>query len=99
SIRRQSAETEDLENRRRVDLLRGAEGTLEKLRWWPRFRATLELADINASPTQIVSLTIVATVLVAMLLYLLLGLLGFIVGLFGTPLVARSIIRTKLSRK
>lgn len=99
SIRRQSAEEEQLMgSRRRVDLLRGAETTLERVRWWPRFKATLELADINASATQILLLTLLATALVVMVLYLLLGVLGFIVGL-GTPLVARALIYNKLARK
>jgi tight adherence protein B len=99
SIRRHSPEDQDLGTRRRVDLLRGAEGTLEKLRWWPRLKATLELADINASATQVVSLTMVGSVLVGMVLYLWLGVLGFIIGVLGTPLVARSLISKKLSRK
>jgi tight adherence protein B len=98
TIRRQETE-EEVTGRRRVDLLRGAEGTFEKLKWWPRFKATLELADINASPTQIVGLTLVATVLVAMVLYLLIGTLGLIIGLVATPLVSRGAIQAKLARK
>src|SRR5207247_771994 len=47
SIARHTAEAEASEVRRRVDLLRGAEGAFERLRWWPRFKATLELADIQ----------------------------------------------------
>jgi tight adherence protein B len=99
SIRRQSPENQDLAGGRRVDLLRGAEETLERLRWWPRFKETVELADVKASPTQIVSLTIVATILITVVLYFLLGVLGFVVGLVGTPLVARSVLRGKVARK
>jgi tight adherence protein B len=101
SIRRRPDEAQaegDQAADRRVDLLRGAEGALERLRWWPRFRATLELADINASPTQIVLLTLLATAGVMMLLYLVLGVAGVFLGL-GTPLAARGIIRVKLARK
>jgi tight adherence protein B len=96
TTRRQNAD--DDATQRRVDLLRGAEGALERLKWWPRFKATLELADINASATQIVLLTLLATAIVVMILYLLLGVLGFIVGL-GTPLIARAAIQAKLARK
>src|SRR5213078_2655222 len=99
SIRRAKAEGgEDGAARRRVDLLQGAEGTLERLRWWPRFKATLELADINASATQIVLLTLLGTLGVAMILYLLLGPLGFLLGLVLTPLIARGFIQSKLAR-
>lgn len=96
--RRLQAEEEGDSPRRRVDLLRGAEGAFERLRWWPRFKATLELAEINASPTQIVALTLLATVIVMLLLYLLIGVLGLIVGLC-TPLVTRVLIQAKLERK
>jgi tight adherence protein B len=99
SIRRHSPEDADLANRRRVDLLRGAESTLERLRWWPRFKATLELADIDASPTQVVGLTIVGTVLLALLLSLWLGALGVVLGVAAGPLAARALIRAKLARK
>jgi tight adherence protein B len=99
SLRRHSPEDADLANRRRVDLLRGAESTLERLRWWPRFKATLELADIDASPTQVVGLTIVGTVLLALLLSLWLGALGVVLGVAAGPLAARALIRAKLARK
>lgn len=99
SVRRVAEGEEAALARRRVDLLRGAEGTLERLRWWPRFKATLELADINASATQIVALTLLGTALVAMALYLFIGALGFIVGLIGTPLVVRELVQQKLARK
>jgi tight adherence protein B len=97
-IRRKELEEEQLKARRRVDLLRGAEGALGRLRWWPRFKATLELADIDASPTQIVLLTALGTVVVMILLNLLIGGWGIVIG-FGVPLLARAIIRGKLERK
>jgi tight adherence protein B len=98
SVRRPADDADTSSTPRRVDLLRGTEAALERLRWWPRFKATLELADINASATQVLLLTLLATGLVVMILYLLLGVLGFIVGL-GTPLIARALIRSKLARK
>jgi tight adherence protein B len=99
SIRRHSEEDADLSNKRRVDLLRGTESAFERLRWWPRFKAILELADIDASPTQIVALTIFGTALLALLLALWLGVLGFILGVGAGPIAARTVIRGKLARK
>jgi len=98
SVARPPGEGADLLTRRRVDLLRGAEGALGRLRWWPRFKATLELADIKASPTQIVLLTLLGTAFAMLALYLLIGALGIVVAL-GTPLVARVLVQSKLSRK
>jgi tight adherence protein B len=98
-IRRRSGDDgEDLTARRRVDLLQGAEGALERLRWWSRFKATLELADIDASATQIVLLTLLGTGIAMLLLFLLLGVLGAVIGLI-VPLVARGVIQAKLERK
>jgi tight adherence protein B len=97
-IRRRAADDEQAEARRRVDLLRGAEGALERLRWWPRFKATLELADINASATQIVLLTGLGTVIAMLLLYVLIGGWGIVLG-FSVPFIARAIIQNKLERK
>ena len=81
AVRRSSAKSEVEAPRRRVDLLHGAEGAFERLRWWPRFKATLELADINASPTQIVLLTLLGTAIVMMVLFVLIGGLGILLGL------------------
>jgi tight adherence protein B len=88
----------DLPIERRVDLLRGAEGAFEKLRWWPRFKATLELADVNASPTQVVLLTLLGTAVVMLMLYLVLGGWGIVLSL-ATPFVAREVVEAKLRRK
>jgi tight adherence protein B len=99
SVRRASADAEEAqEARRRVDLLRGAEGALEHLRWWPRFKATLELADINASPTQIVLLTLLGTLIAGIILYELIGAFGVVLA-FGVPFIARALIHAKLDRK
>jgi tight adherence protein B len=98
SVRRETKEDDALEQRR-VDLLSGAEGAFERLRWWPRFKATLELADINASPTQVVLLTVLATAFAMFMLYVFLGVLGALLALVLTPLVARLVIQNKLNRR
>jgi tight adherence protein B len=99
SVRRESKEEDDVLEQRRVDLLSGAEGAFERLRWWPRFKRTLELADINASPTQIVLLTLLSTAFAMSMLYVLLGTFGALLALLLTPVVARLIIQNKLNRK
>jgi tight adherence protein B len=99
SVRRETKAEDDVLEQRRVDLLRGAEGAFERLRWWPRFKAMLELADINASPTQIVLLTALTTAFAMFMLYVLLGTLGALLALVLTPLVARLVIQNKLNRK
>lgn len=98
SVRRKVGEEVDPVAQRRVDLLRGAEGAFERIRWWPRFKGKLELADINASATQIILLTLLGTGLAMFLLYLLIGGWGIVLSL-GTPLVARAVIESKLNRK
>jgi tight adherence protein B len=99
SVRREAGEEkEDPLAQRRVDLLRGAEGAFERLRWWPRFKATLELADVNASPTQIVLLTLLGTGIAMFILYLLIGGWGIVLSL-GAPLVARMAVQSRLNRK
>jgi tight adherence protein B len=98
AIRRRDVEEQQAEAHRRVDLLRGAESALERLKWWPRFKATLELADINASATQIVLLTGLATLVAMMLLYILIGGWGILLAL-SVPFIARAIIQHKLERK
>lgn len=98
SIARRAREGEEDFARRRVDLLRGAEGAFERLRWWQRFKATLELADIQASATQIVLLTLLGTAFAMLALYLLIGVLGIIVALV-TPFVTRALVQSKLARK
>jgi tight adherence protein B len=98
TVRREPEKDADLPVERRVDLLRGAEGAFEKLRWWPRFKANLELADVNASPTQIVLLTILGTAVIMLVLYVLLGGWGIVLSL-ATPFLAREVVEAKLRRK
>jgi tight adherence protein B len=98
SVRRHTEEAVDPVAERRVDLLSGAEGAFGRVSWWPRFKAKVELADINASATQIVLLTLLGTGLVMFLLYTLIGGWGIIFAL-GTPLITREVIQSKLNRK
>jgi tight adherence protein B len=75
----------------------GTERSLERARWWSRFKQTLELADITIPPVQIVVGTLVLTLFAMWLFSLIAGVL-FIVGL-AVPFVVRSLILGKLKRK
>lgn len=67
--------------------------------WELRLGTTLELADIDASPIQVVLLTAGATLVTAFILDLVLGPLGVIAALVGVPALTRWLILRKLSRK
>lgn len=78
--------------------LQRAEKSMERTRWWARFKADLELADITLPATHVVAGTAVATLLAVGILFTV-G--GFLVALFGfaVPFVVRGLIRRKLDRK
>jgi tight adherence protein B len=66
--------------------------------WIQRMSANLELADIQAGPSQVIFLTAVVTVLVGLLLYAIVGPLGLALGL-ATPFVLRALVLRKIARK
>jgi tight adherence protein B len=75
----------------------GTERSLERTSWWPRFKATLEFADVSIPPVQIVVLTIILTLLAMWLLSLadpVLALLGL-----GVPFIVRALILARIARK
>jgi tight adherence protein B len=67
-------------------------------RWSERLGATLELADLEIEPIQLVVLTAVGTVLVMVLCGVLLGPAGVVLGAL-TPLLVRGWILRRISRK
>ncbi len=75
----------------------GTERSLERTRWWTRFKESLELAGITIPPVQIVVGTVVLTLLAMWLLSRIVGVL-FLVGL-AVPLVARGLINGKIERR
>jgi tight adherence protein B len=75
----------------------GTERSLERARWWSRFKQTLELADITIPPVQIVVGTLVLTLFAMWLFSQIAGVL-FVVGLL-VPFVVRALIIGKLKRK
>jgi tight adherence protein B len=75
----------------------GTERSLERTRWWQKFKDTLEFAEIAIPPVQVVVATLVLTVLAMWIFSLVAGPL-FILG-FAVPLVVRSLITAKIARK
>jgi tight adherence protein B len=75
----------------------GAERSLERTRWWARFKDELLLAGIAMPAVQIVLWTVVATFGVMWLLYALGGVL-LALPAFLIPFVVRAFIKARLQR-
>jgi tight adherence protein B len=75
----------------------GTERSLEKTRWWARFKDTLALAEIDTPPTQIVVGTVALTVLIVWVGSLIAAPLA-IFGL-AVPFLVRGYITQKVQRK
>jgi tight adherence protein B len=75
----------------------GTEKSLERTRWWARFKDALQFADITIPPVQIVIGTFVLTAFAMWILSLAAGILA----LFGlaVPLVVRGLIMARMARK
>jgi tight adherence protein B len=75
----------------------GTERSLERTKWWQRFKDALQFADVPFPPVQIVVGTLVLTLLAMYILYLVappLALLGL-----GVPLIVRGIVTARIARK
>jgi tight adherence protein B len=79
-------------------VMAGAEKSLERTRWWSRFKEEIEIAEIRTSPVQIVVVTAAVTVTLMWLLYIIGGLLFAPLALF-LPFIVRRFIKRKLSRR
>ncbi|MDQ3857312.1 MAG: VWA domain-containing protein [Actinomycetota bacterium] len=79
-------------------VLAHAEKRFARTRWWSRVKDELEIAGIGIPAIQIVLVTLVATVIVAGLLFLAAGSLAVLLAL-GVPIAARSLIKRKLARQ
>ena len=90
----QTKEGEDLASR----LFVGTEKSLERTRWWSRYKEALALADINIPPVQIIAGTILATGFAAWVFYLIGGIMLALVAVI-VPFVVRGLIRAKLARR
>jgi tight adherence protein B len=75
------------------------ERSLERERWWAEFQRKIEIARIDRSPVEIIYLTAIGTVVIALLLSVLGGPLAGLLGLVSGPLLARSFVNLRLRRQ
>lgn len=80
-------------------VLDGAERSLERARWWGRFKEDLELAEVQIPAIQIVAATAVATVVAAWILAAALGSVLFGAIALAIPFTVRSLLHRKLEGK
>ena len=75
----------------------GTERSLERTRWWQRFRDTLQFADVPFPPVQVA----VGTLILTLLAMWILSLIATPLALFGlaVPLIIRSVILARITRK
>ena len=77
----------------------GAERSLQRAKWWPRFKEELEIAEIRIPAIQIVLGTLGATIFTMWLIAVIGGSAVYaVLGLF-VPVAVRSVIKRKLERK
>jgi tight adherence protein B len=76
----------------------GTERSLERTRWWGRFKEELEIAEIRMPAVQIALWTVAITGVVLWLLWLVAGGPAVIFA-FAVPLIVRSVIKAKLARR
>jgi tight adherence protein B len=72
----------------------GAEESLAKTRWWVQFQEELEIGRVPIPAVQILFGTAVATLISAVILYLISPV--FVVFAFGVPFISRALVRRKL---
>jgi tight adherence protein B len=75
----------------------GTERSLERTRWWQRFKDALRFADIGIPPVQVVVGTLVVTLFAIWILWQISGVIAFL-GL-GVPLAVRAVIVARAARK
>lgn len=79
-------------------LFDSTEKSLEKARWWTRYKEALALAEIHIPPVQLVVGTLIATIFAAWIFFVLAGPVLAIAAL-GVPFIVRGLIFAKLARK
>jgi len=80
-------------------VLEGADASLERTRWWTRFKEELELAGVRMPAIQIVAWTVVTTLLLAGLVYLISGSLLFSLLSLTVPFAVRGSVGRKVARQ
>jgi tight adherence protein B len=75
----------------------GAERSLERTRWWTKFKEEIIFAGIRVPPVQLVLWTVVATVAAMLLLYVVAGPLLSVAAL-AIPVFVRMFIKRRIER-
>ncbi len=76
----------------------GTDRSLGRARWWAQFADDVDLAEMQLSPQRILVFTAAGTVLAALVLYLVAGVLATIAAL-AVPFVARALVNRRLRKK
>jgi tight adherence protein B len=76
----------------------GTDRSIERARWWAQFVDKVELADMQISAQRILSFTIAGTLLAALVLFLVAGVVGALVAL-AVPLISRALVNRRLRKK
>jgi tight adherence protein B len=76
----------------------GAERSLQRSRWWGRFKEELEIAEIEIAPVQIALWSFVGMIFVMWILYIV-GLALLMPLGVGVPLSVRALVRRRLERR
>ena len=79
-------------------LIAGTERSLQRTRWWARFKEDLEIGEISVAAEQVVILTVLSTVLLAWALTIFINVPAAVLALL-TPLAVRSFIQIRASRQ
>jgi tight adherence protein B len=80
-------------------MLVSAEKSLERMRWWPKFKEELEIARMDVSAVRVVVFTAIATVFLMWLLLVLFGTLLVALVALAVPFGVRAFIKLKLDRQ
>lgn len=76
----------------------GTERSLERTRWWTRYKESVEFSEIPLTPTQLVFATIVATGFAIWILWVIAGFWLALCG-FLVPVAIRALVRGRMARK
>ncbi len=80
------------------DLLRDADVSLARFRFWPSFRTAVEVGGIDMSPVHVVALTFLTSLLALLVLLLAAGPLFAIVGAILVPFAAYMYVRARADK-
>ena len=81
------------------EVLGGAERSLERTSWWPRFKEEVELARMETPPMQLAVRTALGTILAVFLLYVITGTVVLALIGFAVPFAVKARVERKLKEQ